>query len=260
VIIDSFMFNNEFDMLECRLTEIGDAVDRVIVVEADVDHQDHPKPYHLSELGNGRFDKWCDKMFIVRAHHLPTLEQDPDPWAREYGQREWVFKGLEQIDAGPDDIVLHGDLDEIPTAVAARNVKPRGFVTFQQRGHFWAVDWQYPKPWHGTVAARVRDIKGFGALRSTRNTNPLRLPNAGWHLSWLPVGGLEPAESAMQKVGSFCHPEVRDSITLGLKENSFLVDGYHVDGEKMLPVDVDSTWPKWIVEGNAPATWFRSRA
>ena len=35
--------------------------------------------------------------------------------------------------------------------------------------------------------------------------------------------------------------------------------GLHVDGTKLLPVDVDETWPKWIREGNAPASWYRPR-
>ena len=29
--------------------------------------------------------------------------------------------------------------------------------------------------------------------------------------------------------------------------------------QKLTPVDVDETWPRWIVEGNAPASWFRPR-
>jgi hypothetical protein len=32
VIIDTFMINNELDMLQCRLEEIGDAVDYMVAV------------------------------------------------------------------------------------------------------------------------------------------------------------------------------------------------------------------------------------
>lgn len=249
LIIDTFMINNELDMLECRLTEIGDVVDYVIAVEANVDHQDHPKPFHLSE-NIERFDAWGDKLIVVRAKGLPTLEDDPDPWAREHGQREFTFEGLAAIGAGPDDIVMHGDVDEIPTALIARNIRPQGFVSFTQRGHFWSCRWLYPEPWFGTVAGRVRDIVSFGAMRDTRNIGR-KIPNGGWHLSWL--GG---PEVAMRKVGSFCHPEVKDRIVDGLSSDQFLRQGIHVDGAVMTRCEIDHTFPKWVREGRCPESWL----
>lgn len=254
MIVDTFMFNNELDMLECRLVEIGDAVDWMVAVEADVDHQDHPKPYLLTEHLS-RFDQWKDKLVVVRATGLPTVQDDPDPWAREHAQREHTWVAIKALDLPDDTVVLHGDIDEIPTAVATRNVRPRGFVAFEQRGHFFAVDWLYPDPWCGTVAGRLADIRSFGAMRDTRNITPTRLPNAGWHLSWL--GG---KEANLEKLGSFCHPEVSDRIHDGLQGNNrFLHHGVHVDGKVMAPVDVDKTWPKWVAERRCPENWFRPR-
>jgi hypothetical protein len=254
VIVDTFMFNNELDMLECRLTEIADAVDHVIAVEADVDHQDHPKPYHLTE-NLGRFEQWKDKLIVVRATGLPTALRFPDPWARERAQREHTRTGFEQIGGVPSDcVVLHGDVDEIPRTLAARNVRPKGFVAFEQTGHFWSLRWRYPHTWQGTVAARAGDVTSFTAMRDRRNITPVRLPNAGWHLSWLPNGD-DVMASAKTKVGSFCHPEVRDRIVEGLHRNQFLHDGIHVDGEMMIRCEIDRTFPQWIREGRHPKAW-----
>lgn len=250
-VVDSFMFNNELDMLECRLVEIADAVDYVIAVEADVDHQDHPKPFHLTD-NLDRFEQWKDKLIVVRATGLPTVQDDPDPWAREHAQREHVWSALRGLDLSPDAVILHGDIDEIPTAVAARNVRPRGFVAFEQRGHFFSLRWRYPQPWQGTVAARLSEIKSFGQMRDTRNITPVRLPNAGWHLSWLGGG-----EANLAKLGSFCHPEVADRIHAGLADgNRFLSEGVHVDGLQMVRCEVDHTFPKWIREGLCPESWL----
>jgi hypothetical protein len=175
---------------------------------------------------------------------------DPDPWAREHAQREHVRFGLR--DAKPDDVILHGDVDEIPSELVARHIRPEGFISFTQRGHFWAVDWLYPEPWYGTVAGRFRDVTSFGGMRDMRNI-ARKLPDAGWHLSWL--GG---PDVAMAKVGSFCHPEVEHRIRKGLENDSFIREGFHVDGLRMKAVEVDSTWPKWIVDGKCPESWFRS--
>jgi beta-1,4-mannosyl-glycoprotein beta-1,4-N-acetylglucosaminyltransferase len=249
VIIDTFMINNELDMLQCRLEEIGDAVDYMVAVEANVDHQDHPKPYHLTN-NLDRFADWKDKLVVVRAKDLPTARQAPDPWAREHAQREWVAEGLSWLGPQANDVILHGDIDEIPTAVVARNIRPQGFVTLEQRGHFWSCRWLYPQPWPGTVAARVRDIRGFAAMRTLR-TSAKALPNSGWHLSWL--GG---APEALRKVGSFCHPEVEDQIREGLHSDRFLVNGIHVDGKVMTRVEIDDSFPRYVREGRCPKSWL----
>lgn len=252
-VFDAFMLHDELDMLECRLTELERAVDRFIVVEANVTHQDGPKPSYLGDNWE-RFAPWHDRIIRVWATGLPTVHDDADPWAREHAQREWIWEGLKAVDAEPDDIVLQSDVDEIPTAVAARNVRPQGFTAFDMSMCCFAVDWQHPDRWRGTVAAKVRNVGSFGAMRDARNVAP-GLQNAGWHFSWL--GG---SEANLKKLNSFCHPEVADRIHAGLESgNAFLTRGFHVDGHKMIPVEVDKTWPKWIAQGKAPASWYRPR-
>ena len=260
LIIDCFPFNNELDMLECRLVELYQAVDRFVLVEADVDHQDHPKPYHYAENAD-RFAPWADKIVHVRAKDLPNVRDFPDPWAREHAQREWIAEGLAQIGVGTDDIIMQSDVDEIPRALHARNIRPNGMVAFDQRLYCFAVDWQHPGGWRGTVAGRAGFIRSlgyqaFGRMRDSRNTvpSPPYLKDSGWHLSWL--GG---RDANLAKLGSFCHPEIADRTLEGLRADSFLRQGWHVDGVRMDPVDVDDTWPRWIVERRCPANWFRPR-
>ena len=253
-IFDTFMINDELDMLEARLYELEGIPNIVhIAVEADVSHQDTAKPYHLTENVE-RFDQWKDRLVVVRATDLPTAEQDPDPWSREHGQREWVTAGLAAHGYDPDDVILHGDLDEIPTVVAARNVRPRGFVAFDMRCYSMAVDWQHPDTWRGTVASLAQNVTTFSAMRDVRNFAP-GLPDAGWHLGWL--GG---PEAQLRKLNAFCHPEIAARTLDGIEQNFWLEQGWHVDGKKLIPVDVDHTWPKWITERRCPESWFRDRS
>ena len=261
MIIDSFPFHDELDILEMRLTELYDAVDWFVLVEADVTHQDAAKPAWYLENAE-RFAPFADKIVPVLATGLPTLADDPDPWARELAQREHIATGLAQIDGvDGDTIVLQSDVDEIPRAAHAGNVRPNGFTGFHQRGHFWAIDWSYPPGWNGTVAATVgflgslRSPTPFGLMRNARNQCliPPGYDDAGWHFSWL--GG---PDRVTKKVNSFCHPEVEDRIRGAIdNDNFYWRAGFHVDGVEMRPVDIDDTWPKWIVDGNAPTSWFR---
>lgn len=249
-IFDSVMVNDELDMLECRLTELEGIPNLThVVVEADVDHQDHPKPFHVTE-NLDRFERWADRLIVVQAKGLPTKADNPDPWAREHAQREFVWQALEGAD--PDDIVLHGDLDEIPTAVAVRNVRPRGFVAFDMSFHCFAVDWLHPQRWRGTVASQLRNITSFGFMRDCRNFAP-PLPGAGWHFSWF--GG---RDAYLRKLGAFCHPEIAARTQAGIERDVFVTGGFHVDGHKLTAVEVDKKWPRWIAERRCPESWFRS--
>lgn len=256
MIVDTFPFFNELELLECRLEELYDAVDYFVAVEADTDHQGHAKPYYLTE-NLSRFGQWKDKLKVVRATDLPTVGGPNEAWSREIGQRDWISNGLAELRVGPDDIVLHGDVDEIPRAHVARNIRPKGYVTLLQRGHFWAVDWLYPPGWEGTVAARVRDISTFGQMRNTRRQNPARncIADAGWHFSWL--GG---DDANRVKLNAFCHPETIPAISEAIDRGSIhRTEGIHSDGVKMEPVDVDSSWPAYIAERRCPDSWFRPR-
>jgi len=265
---DAFPFagsETELLLLECRLTELYEAVDGFIVVEAPLDHQGQPKPLNYRE-NEDRFAPWKDKITYVVADDLPTAEEFPhlkNPWMREHSQREWIGKGLEELDADNNDIVFQSDADEIPSVLAARNVTPRGssLVSLHQRAHFWAIDWLYPQGWNGTVAGRVGAIKHladrrsggpFAAMRDSRNANPQVA--GGWHFSWL--GGTR--EAWLAKVHSFCHPEVEQRIIDNA--DRYFREGLHVDGLPMVPVDVDKTWPKWMQDpANVPESWYRPR-
>lgn len=270
-IWDSFPLagtDDELLLLECRLTELYGTVDGFIIVEADVDHQDHPKPYNF-EANQERFRQWSDKITYIKATDLPHIEpghtHDEDPWAREHAQREFILDGLNAVSADENDIILQSDADEIPRPLHVRNCRPQGshLISFEQRGHFWAIDWQYPHPWCGTVAMRVGNLDflakshgthgPFTAMRNTRNINQTKLPDAGWHFSWLGDHA-----AWMAKVNRFCHPEVKDRIE-NLADNYFN-SGIHVDGVVMRPVDVDSSWPKWMQNpDNIPTSWLRPR-
>lgn len=270
LIIDTFPMHDELDMLEMRLTELYDVVDWFVIVEANVTHQDKPKPYYFLDHRE-RFSVFADKIVPVQATGLPTMADDPDPWARELSQRGFAAEGLIRIGVSDADIVLHGDLDEIPRTLHVRNVRPAPgwFVSFQQRMHCFAVDWLHPDPWFGTVAGRAAsvaklgdNVNAFARMRDKRNrwtepgsrVDPIPLVDAGWHFSWL--GG---QEAAIRKLNSFCHPEVADLIDAGLRNDQFYREGKHVDGRKQAPVEIDDTYPRWIRDGKAPASWYRPR-
>lgn len=116
---DAFLFCDELDLLEARLTELDDVVDRHVLVEAPVTFQGDPKPLHYLE-NSGRFAPWKDKII----HVVADLGGCGDHWDREHASRAAVTQGLG--DLADDDIFLLSDVDEIPFPVLSAARKPWG--------------------------------------------------------------------------------------------------------------------------------------
>lgn len=256
--VDAFSYAGEQDMLECRLTEIGDLVDHVVIVEADRTHGGyHEKPYTYLEHAD-RFAAWAEKIVYVQATDLPS--EPADAWGREIAQREWTRQGLDRLNLDPNDIVFYGDVDEIPTRLIVKHARPTQMMVCAMRFHPFAVDWEHPTLWPGTVIGPVRGISSFAAMRALRGIlieDPAMrqvLPDAGWHLSWVTadLAGKE------HKMDTFCHPEIRPAWEDHLDD--CWATGLHVDGTPLTPVEVtEGDWPRWITEGHAPPGWFRPR-
>jgi beta-1,4-mannosyl-glycoprotein beta-1,4-N-acetylglucosaminyltransferase len=258
-IFDTFMFFNEVEMLRCRLEELNNVVDRFIVVESYETHQGKKKPsYYLDNVH--RFEPWAGsgRIVLIRAKL-----QKADPVAREAEQRQWTAGGLRIAGAAPEDIVLHSDVDEVPTPSAVLGLerflwdaaRHSPFVTMEQRLCCFAVDWEHPAGWRGPVAARRCHIDSFQRMRQARGPATPAMKNAGSHMSWL--GG--PSVQA-EKLGAFMHTE--DSIQ-GQREaivgGEHYRQGRHVDGVKLVAVEVDHSWPGYVWRRECPKEWFRPR-
>lgn len=254
MIYDTFMLRDELDMLECRLTELGDFVDYFVISEATVTHGGR-RPKQLSYPPNAkRFWKWRRQIRYVQVPDdvMPT---DGDPWTREHAQREHCRVGMHGAKVG--DTVLHGDLDEIPTRDALRRaIKAAEVCVLQQRITHFAVDWLDPSPWRGTVVAPWAAASGFGfpGLREMRLTAQV-IEDGGTSLS--KVGTIE-----QQVNQSDCGCHTAEAVASGAYRKIASGDAYRegwLGNVKLLPVDVDSTWPEYVYKRRCPPSWFRPR-
>jgi beta-1,4-mannosyl-glycoprotein beta-1,4-N-acetylglucosaminyltransferase len=69
MIYDCFMLFNELKVMELRLSELEETVDRFVVVEAPVTHADLPKSLAFAK-NRSRFARWND-----RVVHVVVLEK-----------------------------------------------------------------------------------------------------------------------------------------------------------------------------------------
>jgi hypothetical protein len=257
-IWDTFLFFNELDLLECRLTELYGNVDRFVIVESPLTFQGIPKPLHYAD-NKDRFAPWKDKIVHVVAD-LPdgSLNEREQAFHREAAQREYIFNGL--TDAAPEDIILLSDVDEIPSRNIVNPYMWTG-VSLQMAYHMFAVDWMHPSACHATLVQRMGGISDFQKLRDMKGGWP-KVENAGHHFTFL--GG---PDSIREKLNAYSHVELRDWL-LNFGDRLYADGlGFAYEGHppavpvpvQQRAIEIDDTFPQWIRERKCPAIWFRPK-
>ena len=242
-IFDCILFNQEHDMLECRLSEIGEVVDKVIIVESSTTFMGQPKPHGIDL---DRLYKWRDKI------HYETFEPNPHQlgWAAEHAQRDHLFVALQHFSPEAEDIVTVAACDEIwnPADIEILKEGWRGYLMKRLvMSAYWRLSDEH------TMVAGPYGQRAGGAqhIRSNRE----RLPNlrSGWHVSWM--GG---PEWAANKMRSFSHQDL-----MVANPEEFMAENYQwgrsIRGEDLWEVGIGDDYPKYIREGLAPDSWYLRR-
>ena len=114
MIYDTFLFFNEFDLLDIRLHELDAVADKFVLVEATRTHSNQTKPLYYAE-NRERYAAFHDKIIHVVVDDTPDTA---DAWAIERFQRDAILRGLTRC--RPDDLILMSDVDEIPRCRAVQ--------------------------------------------------------------------------------------------------------------------------------------------
>ena len=166
------MFGGELDLLEFRLQELGDVVDRFVICEAALTHSGMPKPLYFEE-NKARFTRWSEKI----VHVVAELDLDaPHPWRREEQQRRFIRDVLRER-AAADDAIVMGDVDELVDrdALAALAEGCRMTVSLGMPHAIYFANWWAPKPWGAPPVFGRGSHLGEPLMRSL-----LGLPHDDW--------------------------------------------------------------------------------
>lgn len=223
MIYDSFTFLNEYEMLDLRLNELDDVVDRFVIVESNTTFSGVKKPYNFLE-NKHLFEKFLHKIEYVQIDSPNKLDinmsktyfipYSRSTWFNEYEQRNSIIFGL--TEANDNDIILISDLDEIPNKnyleEAIEQATKEPIVLNQQFFYFYlnnaVMDRDNPEEigsWFGTIAITHKDLLDTTPqdLRDKKHLLPRSKSKcAGWHYSF--IGG---SEKIKDKLESFSHVE-----------------------------------------------------
>ena len=123
-IVDGFIFYNELNLLEYRLSILYDLVDVFVLCESTRTFVGKEKPLYFQE-NKDRYAKYLDKIVhIVVDDLLPNPDFDKqEQWWNEKHQRNALDRGFRSLPLEPDDILLISDVDEIPSPEAIQRLR-----------------------------------------------------------------------------------------------------------------------------------------
>ena len=195
-------FFNEFALLDLKIAEELDVVDKLVIAEADRTHQGAPKPLHLK--GNERYRHPKIDVVLLEDRFDPR-----EPWANEALQRDSM-----QREFSDDDVVIVSDLDEIHNrddiAGIVEETRAHGHVRLQQQLFYYKINLRVHEAETGEAVewTRAFAVTGRHLRESGRSFTHLRkgggkvLPTKGKHFSYLSdPGGIS------EKIRNFAHAE-----------------------------------------------------
>ena len=262
-VYDCFLFFNELDLLEIRLNELKDVVDKFVLVECSLTHASKEKPFYF-EKNKERFKGFLDRIIHVKVEDKPSI---PPRAGRngtfhnrhdmEWFQRNCIDRGIKECD--PSDIILLSDIDEIPSVNAvleARKILENEdiFISLRQKFFFYYLnglctnDGINSVDWWGTTVCRYSSYPGAQPLRDTKGKNKKRIDQGGWHFSYL--GG---AEKIVEKIESYSHAEwdnnsiknherIKDRIDRG-------IDLFDRPGRpRQVYIEIDKSFPNYLFD------------
>lgn len=206
-LFDGFLFYNELDMLEYRLTVLDPYVDFFILVESTVTFAGNPKPLYYQK-NKERYAKWNHKIHHIVVDDTPETSS---PWQRERWQRNKIADGLWGTTGRSSDLLIIADIDEIPNPAVLKLIRDEGLSTtstLEMDMYYYTMEhriglWHHPKITTGEEL-RYRFDNNVDKLRMT-HPKDLRgdiYRDGGWHMSFF--GSVEFMQN---KLRNFSHQE-----------------------------------------------------
>jgi len=190
VVIDSFPFNDELDMLELRLGQLDSVVDFFVLVETSRTFSGIQKPLYYLE-NKDRFAKWNHK--IVHAH--PSLG-NAGSWEFEAVQREVLVNMIRNLNPGLHDTLTFSDCDEIPNPEVIKSYTyDLGLRNLKQYTYYYNFNHLFDygnRAWSRARIGVVEHMYDHGAMGfrggwpvgEDMNPNYISIENGGWHGSY----------------------------------------------------------------------------
>ncbi len=208
-IIDCFLFYNELDMLEFRLTDLNEHVDYFFILDSDFDFAGNKKD-SIFELNKNRFDSWKEKIIRIDCPEL-TIELFNQINTEKYTQYKnlstdiinkdniifymmiKLIERLPQLELDFEDIIMFSDIDEIPDFTTLDLIDDYllfNSIILRQKRFFWTTKYIDKDLSFGTschqytrIARNPLVLDHFYKVKSNKKFSNNSFLDSGWHFS-----------------------------------------------------------------------------
>ena len=183
MIIDSFIFYNEFDMLEYRLNVLYEHIDYFIIVESSKTFVGNNKILYFND-NKDRYSNYLDKIIHIIVDDMPETD---NPWIREYHQRNCIDRGIQQLSLKDNDLIIISDVDEIPNINTIKSITNMdSLISLEQDNYYYNLNYRFDAIKICASKCMYYNIyvNKYNRLpQNIRNTYINIIKNGGWHLS-----------------------------------------------------------------------------
>ena len=207
MIIDTFLFYNEINMLKYRLNYLYKYVDYFVLVESKYTFSGNEKKFYYEE-NKEMFKEFNDKIIHVKLdeNNKPKMWKNRswpkmnNTWMNEEAERNSIFKGIALINGiytiEDDDIIMLSDVDEIP------NMDKMNLIDKSKLNNMSSLYYQYslynPKKYHAYASGckskrcsriftykwyKMNNVVHTNGFQSIRKSYGNIIDCGGWHLS-----------------------------------------------------------------------------
>ena len=220
MIIDTFMFFNEKELLELRLRYLNSIVDRFVIVEANITHQGKEKQWNLEKYLENNLAEFKNKITYVKKiinveeifkeEGLSEKDSELKSWKIENYHRNSIKENLEKFKN--EDIILISDIDEIPSiekisflkSCELKKIQP---VAFEHKLFHLNCNYLTLTRWLGTIAAQKALLNKYSPQFLRNNAQQMSIfADAGWSFS--SFGG---KDRVIEKLEAFAHTEFNNN-------------------------------------------------
>jgi beta-1,4-mannosyl-glycoprotein beta-1,4-N-acetylglucosaminyltransferase len=221
-IIDTFLFFNEIEMLKVRLEYLGPHVDYFVIAEADTDFSGVKKNFFLNNEKIKTLPYSEKIIYLQKKINLLSpgwlwkkikycTRQSRFLWQIQNEQRNSILSGLKKFK--DSDLVIFGDLDEIPSESALDFIKkmvsnphihPSWAMSCDQLFYYYHINnCSINEKWYGSIVTQLSFIKKKkpNKIRGMRDRLE-HISNGGWHLSYFMN-----AEQVLKKINAIADVE-----------------------------------------------------
>lgn len=222
MIIDTFIFNNEIDILKARLDYLKNHVDIFLIVESNTTFTGIKKNFILNKFINNNYKHLRSRIFVYEnfkeVKDLSDIFSDWFPFSinsnaakkiidlnkktslnksialNETYQRELISIAINKFTINKDNIIILSDVDEIPNEAFIKEIKNINSNTLnyaQMNQYYYSMHYQSREKWIGSVALRQILIEEFSIyyLRfmikhfEKFDIKHKIIRNSGWHFT-----------------------------------------------------------------------------